>query len=147
MGVPTPALYRYAAERDYDKIPLRVATHPLDVYWSDRYGSTALHLLCQDRTTTAIRRHLAAVDAILAQAPEVVAWANVATWSPLHFAAERRWLVTKTTTVADDTTTTNTAASMDGNDTATVTSLTPSSTSSSEQNGPWTRVILATPAM
>lgn len=33
---------------------------------------------------------LRAVDAILQQAPEVVSWANAATWSPLHFAAEKR---------------------------------------------------------
>jgi ankyrin repeat protein len=33
---------------------------------------------------------LAAVDAILRVAPEQVGWANVATWTPLHFAVEKR---------------------------------------------------------
>ena len=90
MGVPSPALYRYAANRDYGKIPLRVETHPIDIYWTDRYGSTALHLLCQDRSMENPASLLQAVDAILKQAPEVVAWPNAATWSPLHFAAEKR---------------------------------------------------------
>lgn len=90
MGVPSPALYRYAANRDYGKIPLRIETHPVDVYWTDRYGSTALHLLCQDRSMENSALLLEAVDAILKQAPEVVAWPNAATWSPLHFAAEKR---------------------------------------------------------
>mmetsp|Transcript_17685 Transcript_17685/g.33277 ORF Transcript_17685/g.33277 Transcript_17685/m.33277 type:complete len:350 (+) Transcript_17685:141-1190(+) len=90
MGVPSPALYRYAANRDYEKIPLRVQSHRVDIYWTDRYGSTALHLLCQDRSMENPASLLRAVDAILQQAPEVVAWANAATWSPLHFAAEKR---------------------------------------------------------
>ena len=90
MPVPSPALYRYAANRDYEKIPPRVETHPVDVYWTDRYGSTALHLLCQDRSMEDPASLLHAVDSILWVAPEVVAWANAATWSPMHFAAEKR---------------------------------------------------------
>ena len=95
MGVPSPKLYKLAATREYNKIPQRVETHPIDIYWQDRYGSTVLHLLCQDRSTedrvrTAL---LAAVDAILQKAPEIVAWTNCATWSPMHFAAERARLV------------------------------------------------------
>lgn len=91
MGVPSsPALYRYAANRDYHKIPLRVATHPSDIYWVDSYGSNALHLLCQDRSQENPTLLLKAVDAILRVAPEVVAHLNAATWSPMHFAAEKR---------------------------------------------------------
>jgi ankyrin repeat protein len=93
MGrVPTPALYRYAANRDYRQIPSRVASNPVDIFWTDRYGSTALHLLCQDRSAgqDAAVALLAAVNAIVEVAPEVVAWPNVATWTPLHFAAEQR---------------------------------------------------------
>lgn len=90
MGVPSPALYRYAANRDYEKIPLRVSTHPIDIYWTDRYGSNALHLLCQDRSQENPTALLKAVDAILRVAPEVVSHLNAATWSPLHFAAEKR---------------------------------------------------------
>lgn len=83
-----PTLYRLAADRQYDRIPEHIRRHPDDLQWSDRYGSTALHILCQARVVD--RRLLAAVDAILAMAPEQVAWANIATWTPLHFAVEKR---------------------------------------------------------
>jgi hypothetical protein len=61
------------------------------VSWSDRYGSTALHLLCQARVVDADL--LLAVDAILDVAPDEVATPNVATWTPLHFAVEK-WPIT-----------------------------------------------------
>src|SRR3569832_79836 len=86
--VPSPTLYRLAADRQYDRIPLHVTQHPQDLLWTDRYGSTALHILCQARTYD--RRLLHAVSAILYQAPEQVAWSNAGTWTPLHFAVEKR---------------------------------------------------------
>ena len=83
--VPSPALYRFATNRQYDKIPARVESHPEDVIWTDRYGSTCLHILCQARTSVD-ESLLRAVQAIVHHQPDVVAWANVATWTPLHFA-------------------------------------------------------------
>ena len=83
----SPTLYRLAADRQYHKIPLRVQTNPDDLLWTDRYGSTALHILCQVRNVD--RGLLAAVDAILEKAPEQVSWANIASWTPLHFAVEK----------------------------------------------------------
>ena len=88
--VKSPTLYKLAADRQYDEIPGRVQSNPLDCYWMDSYGSTALHILCQARTVEPPL--LRAVDAILTHAPELVSWANVATWTPLHFAVERRLL-------------------------------------------------------
>jgi ankyrin repeat protein len=85
----SPTLYRLAAHRQYDSIPDRVHSHPEDLFWTDRYGSTALHILCQARDVD--RRLLQAVAAILARAPEQVAWGNAATWTPLHFSVEKRW--------------------------------------------------------
>jgi ankyrin repeat protein len=84
----SPTIYRLAADRQYDAIPSRVQSHPEDLNWHDRYGSLALHILCQARAVD--EPLLAAVDAILRVAPEQVAWANVATWTPLHFAVEKR---------------------------------------------------------
>lgn len=84
----SPTIYRLAADRQYDAIPSRVQSHPEDLHWTDRYGSTALHILCQARAVD--DPLLAAVDAILRVTPEQVAWANVATWTPLHFAVEKR---------------------------------------------------------
>jgi ankyrin repeat protein len=83
----SPTLYRLAADRQYHKIPLRVQTNPEDLLWTDRYGSTALHILCQVRNVD--KGLLAAVDAILEKAPEQVSWANIASWTPLHFAVEK----------------------------------------------------------
>jgi hypothetical protein len=88
MPKSLPTIYRLAADRQYDAIPLRVESHPEDLHWTDRYGSTALHILCQARAVD--DPLLAAVDAILRVTPEQVAWANVATWTPLHFAVEKR---------------------------------------------------------
>jgi len=87
--VPSPTLYRLAANREYETIPARVESHPEDVLWIDRYGSTCLHILCQARSNVddALLR---AVRAIVKHRPDVVAWPNVATWTPLHFAVEKR---------------------------------------------------------
>ena len=90
MPVKSPTLYRLAADRRYGDIPDRVDSHPSDLFWTDRYGSTALHILCQARTVDPDL--LKAVDAILENAPELTSWPNVATWTPLHFAVERRLL-------------------------------------------------------
>lgn len=83
-----PTIYRLAADRQYGAIPARVESHPDDLQWTDRYGSTALHILCQARVVDTPL--LAAVDSILRIAPDQVVWANVATWTPLHFAVEKR---------------------------------------------------------
>jgi hypothetical protein len=88
MPPASPTIYRLAADRQYDAIPLRVESNPEDLHWNDRYGSTALHILCQARYVDLPL--LAAVDAILRVSPEQVGWANVATWTPLHFAVEKR---------------------------------------------------------
>jgi ankyrin repeat protein len=86
--VKSPTLYRLAADRQYGRIPARVQSNEDDLLWTDRYGSTALHILCQARNVD--QALLLAVDAILQRAPEQVAWANIATWTPLHFAVEKR---------------------------------------------------------
>ena len=83
-----PTLYRLAADRQYDAIPAHIQSNPDDLFWTDRYGSTALHILCQSRS--ADRRLLRAVNAILLNAPEQVAWANAGGYTPLHFAVEKR---------------------------------------------------------
>lgn len=88
MPTKSPTLYRLAADRQYDRIPAHIRSHPDDLLWTDRYGSTALHILCQARSVD--RRLIKAVDAILALNPEIVSWANIATWTPLHFAVEKR---------------------------------------------------------
>lgn len=87
--VSSPTLYRLAANREYESIPLRVASHPEDILWTDRYGSTCLHILCQARANVDDAL-LHAVRTIVEHRPDVVAWANVATWTPLHFAVEKR---------------------------------------------------------
>jgi hypothetical protein len=91
MSPKSPTLYRLAADRQYESIPPRVQSNPEDLLWTDRYGSTALHILCQARNVS--NDLLKAVDAILERAPEQVAWANIATWTPLHFAVEKRLVV------------------------------------------------------
>jgi len=88
--VPSPTLYRLAANREYETIPDRVESHPEDVLWIDRYGSTCLHILCQARSHVNEDALLRAVRAIVKHRPDVVAWPNVATWTPLHFAVEKR---------------------------------------------------------
>ena len=87
---PGPALYRLAAERMYNRVPEHVRSHPQDILWRDRYGSTALHILCQIRFIDDAL--LEAVHAILQEAPHQAAWPNIATWTPLHFACEKRLL-------------------------------------------------------
>jgi hypothetical protein len=89
MPPKSPTLYRLAANRQYNKIPARVESHPDDLFWTDHYGSTALHILCQAREVDSDL--LKAVQAILARAPDQVSWGNAATWTPLHFAVEKRW--------------------------------------------------------
>lgn len=84
----SPTLYRLAADRQYDRIPDRIHSNPDDLFWTDRYGSTALHILCQARTVD--RKLLKAVDAMVRPAPFLVSWPNVASWTPLHFAVEKR---------------------------------------------------------
>ena len=86
----SPTIYRYAANRQYEEIPERVRSHPDDLFWTDRYGSTALHLLCQAQLVD--EKILKAVESIVRVAPELVSWSNVATWTPLHFAVEQRLL-------------------------------------------------------
>lgn len=69
-----PTLYRLAADRQYDLIPEHIRSNPDDLFWTDRYGSTALHILCQTRN--ADKRLLRAVHSILSESPQQVAWAN-----------------------------------------------------------------------
>jgi len=97
MPTKGPTLYRLAADRQYDAIPAYVRSHPEDLRWNDRYGSTALHILCQARSVD--RPLLRAVDAILqhddarsgaAAVEQVILQANVAGWTALHFAVEKR---------------------------------------------------------
>lgn len=83
-----PTLYRLAADRRYADIPAHIESHPADVYWTDRYGSTALHILCQARNID--EALLVAVNAILRLAPTLAGWGNASTWTPLHFAVEQR---------------------------------------------------------
>ncbi|ACI65371.1 predicted protein [Phaeodactylum tricornutum CCAP 1055/1] len=86
----SPAIYRLAANRQYDAVSARVKSHPQDLMWTDRHGSTALHILCQARIVDGAL--LDAVQSILQVSPEQVAWGNVGTWTPLHFAVEPRLL-------------------------------------------------------
>ena len=90
MPIAGPRLYRLAAGRQYNHIPEHVETHPDDIHWTDMYGSTALHLLCQTRTQDAYADGtlLAAVDAILQHDSRVVAQPNQANRTPLHLACD-----------------------------------------------------------
>jgi hypothetical protein len=89
-----PRLYRLAADRQYNQIPEHVETHPDDIHWTDMYGSTALHLLCQARTQEAYAggTFLAAVDAIIQRDPRVVAQPNETNRTPLHLACDTTFL-------------------------------------------------------
>ena len=91
--VASPALYRLAANREYDAIPARVESNPEDICWTDHHGSSVLHILCQVRTHPPdSSAFLRAVRAIVQVHPAVVAWPNVATLTPLYFAVEKRCL-------------------------------------------------------
>lgn len=81
-------LYRFSVERKYDRIPDHVQTNPSDVFWQDNTGSTALHILCQAREVD--RALLNAVTVIVMQEPSLIAQFNQATWTPLHYASEKR---------------------------------------------------------
>jgi hypothetical protein len=65
-----------------------VESHPQDVVWADQYGSTALHVLCRSQDIADPLLH--AVDSILDQDPYIAGQPNVATWTPLHLACEKR---------------------------------------------------------
>jgi ankyrin repeat protein len=83
-----PTLYRISAERRYERIPDHVKEHPEDVYWTDHHGSTELHILCQARDVSPTL--LVAVESIVKEAPALIAQCNIATWTPLHYASEKR---------------------------------------------------------
>jgi hypothetical protein len=89
-----PKLYRLASVRQYNRIPEHVETHPDDIYWTDTYGSTALHLLCQTRTQEAYADGtlLAAVDAIVQRDSGLVAQPNGTNRTPLHLACDTPFL-------------------------------------------------------
>jgi hypothetical protein len=94
MPLAGPRLYRLAADRRYNQIPEHVETHPEDIPWTDIYGSTALHLLCQSRTTEAYADGtlLAAVDAIVQRDSRVVSQPNQTNRTPLHLACDTTFL-------------------------------------------------------
>jgi ankyrin repeat protein len=88
--LPCPTIYRLASERRYNEIPIHVQTHPHDIYWEDRYGSTALHILCCSRQVGDPLTQ--ALDAIIQHDPSLIAKPNQASWTPLHLACEKRLL-------------------------------------------------------
>jgi hypothetical protein len=89
----THIVYRLAADRRYAEIPAAIRSRSScnsavdDLQWTDSYGSTALHLLCQARCVTS--ELIAAVQACVQALPTAVQWANAATWTPLHFAVHQ----------------------------------------------------------
>ena len=88
--LPGPTVYRLASERRYGEIPIHVQANPQDIYWADRYGSTALHILCCSRQVgDPLWR---AIDSILSRDPRLVRRPNEASWTPLHLACEKRLL-------------------------------------------------------
>ena len=93
-----PTVYRLASERRYGEIPAHVQSNPQDIYWADRYGSTALHVLCCSRQVG--DPLLRAIESILRRDPTLVGQPNEATWTPLHLACEKRllWRTNVTTT-------------------------------------------------
>lgn len=88
--LPSPTLYRLASERRYHELPIHVKANPQDIYWEDRYGSTALHVLCCSRQVG--HPLTRAIDAIIERDPSLVAKPNEASWTPLHLACEKRLL-------------------------------------------------------
>ncbi len=85
-----PTVYRLASERRYGEIPAHVRTNPQDIYWTDRYGSTALHVLCCScQLGSPLER---AIDSIIQQDPSLVGQPNEASWTPLHLVCEKRLL-------------------------------------------------------
>jgi hypothetical protein len=95
-AIPTPKLYRLAQNRRYEDIPRRVHSHPEDVRWVDRYGNSALHILCQQHWSTNDSEHFVNAVASIAQFdPHLVAQSNVATLTPLHLACEKRLILSR----------------------------------------------------
>lgn len=89
--LPGPTIYRLASERRYGEIPAHVRVNPQDIYWADRYGSTALHVLCCSRQS-GDPLVLRAIDSIIQLDPLLVGRPNEASWTPLHLACEKRLL-------------------------------------------------------
>jgi hypothetical protein len=88
--LPGPTVYRLASERRYGEIPSHVESNPQDIYWADRYGSTALHVLCCSRQVgDPLSR---AIESILQRDSTLVGRPNEASWTPLHLACEKRLL-------------------------------------------------------
>jgi ankyrin repeat protein len=89
MPLQSPTLYRLATERKYNRIPEFIRSNPADnLGWKDRYGSTALHILCQARVVDPAL--IRAVDAILERAPHQLAWKNFSNRPPLYYAVGRK---------------------------------------------------------
>lgn len=94
--IPSPKLYRLAQNRLYADIPNRLESHPEDLQWVDRYGNSALHILCQQHWSTNDSDDLLkAVAAIARFNPQCVAQTNIATMTPLHLACEKRLVLSR----------------------------------------------------
>jgi hypothetical protein len=97
--LPSPTVYRLASERRYHEIPTRVKACPQDIYWEDRYGSTALHILCcSPQLGDALIR---AIEVIIERDPSLIAQPNQTSWTPLHLVCEKR-LLWRTTVATGD---------------------------------------------
>jgi hypothetical protein len=117
----SPTLYRLAANRQYRLLLEHLqqnhhnnTNNVNDIYWTDRYGSTCLHILCQARSSIDINL-VQAVRAICRVAPQVVAWPNAATMTPLHFACEARLNVENNNIVDDVNNNSNNDTSLSSN--------------------------------
>ena len=86
--VSSPALHRLALQRKYSEFIERVASHPEDVTWTDRYGNTALHILCSAQQRDDLL--LKAIESIIFINPAMIAQPNHVGWTPMHHASTKR---------------------------------------------------------
>jgi len=88
--VQKPSLYVLAVNHKHDEIvKMMEANDTSGIDWQDRYGNTALHVLCKE-----LQLHMRAISSIIEKRPQLIARANHANWTPLHLDAERRLSLT-----------------------------------------------------
>jgi hypothetical protein len=84
FAVLSPTVYRLAADRRYHDMIAAINHRPCDLQWTDSYGSTPLHILCQAKSITSDLLQAAAV--CTKHMPDAVGWKNAAMYTPLQFA-------------------------------------------------------------
>ena len=84
--VQKPSLYVLAVHHRHDGIvAMMTANDTTGIDWEDKYGNTALHILCQERIL-----HDKAITAIIEKKPLLTGKSNCHGSTPLHLALERR---------------------------------------------------------